>query len=96
MSLGEQARLSVNVKQGKLSHKEHDATMNHAEDSVAERLLAQLENMAIQADNSGRTKILAKLRNLSYSLETSDDTAKRLLYNVSVIGKPLSPLSCGF
>ena len=93
MSLGQQARLSVNVQQGKLPRKEHDATVNHAEDSEAETLLAHVENLAIQADNPGRTKILDKLRNLSYSLETSDDTAKRLLYNVSVIGNLISPLS---
>ena len=96
MSLREQVRLSVDVQRGKLPRKEHGATMKHAEDSGAETLLAQVENMAAQADNAGRTKILEKLQNLSYSLETSDDTAKRLLYNVSVMGKPLSPISRGF
>ena len=45
-------------------------------------LLAQVKCLAAEADNAGRIKALEKLRDLSYSIETSDDTAKRLLYNV--------------
>ena len=45
-------------------------------------LLAQVKALAAKADNAGRIKTLEKLRDLSFSIETSDDTAKRLLYNV--------------
>ncbi|KAL8793067.1 MAG: hypothetical protein Q9195_004379 [Heterodermia aff. obscurata] len=44
-------------------------------------LLAQVKCLADEADNAGRIKMLEKLRGLSYSIETSDDTAKRLLYS---------------
>ena len=45
-------------------------------------LLAQVKGLAAESDNAGRIKVLEKLRDLSYSIETSEDTAKRLLYNV--------------
>lgn len=45
-------------------------------------LLAQIKYIAAEADDAGRIKTLEKLRDLSCSIETSDDTAKRLLYNV--------------
>ncbi|CAF9905192.1 MAG: hypothetical protein HETSPECPRED_004907 [Heterodermia speciosa] len=44
-------------------------------------LLAQIKYIAAEADDAGRIKTLEKLRDLSCSIETSDDTAKRLLYN---------------
>ena len=46
-------------------------------------LFAQIKAIAAGADNAGRIKVLDGLRDLSYSIETADDTAKRLLYSVS-------------
>jgi hypothetical protein len=56
---------------------------SYQEEQDLDTLLAQVQSLAAKADNAGRVETLDKLRDLSYSIETADDTAKRLLYNVS-------------
>jgi len=63
-------------------------SVSYQEEQDLDALLAQVQSLAAKADNAGRTKTLDKLRDLSYSIETADDTAKRLLFNVRHI--PLS------
>lgn len=58
-------------------------SVSYREEQNLDTLLAQIHSLAAKADNAGRVKTLDKLRDLSYSIETADDTAKRLLYNVS-------------
>ncbi len=79
-------------------------SVSYQEEHDLDTLLAQVQSLAAKADNAGRTKTLDKLRDLSYSIETADDTAKRLLYNVSTdssdhafgqsTGNALEPCEC--
>lgn len=66
-----------------MSFEQQIDSISYHEEHDLDTLLAQVHSFAAKADNAGRTKTLGKLRDLSYSIETADDTAKRLLYNVS-------------
>lgn len=44
--------------------------------------LAQAKTLAQTADEAGRKQIIDALRNLSYSLESTQDTAQRIMYLV--------------
>lgn len=69
--------LQAGIDKLELSNGTHDEQPDRLD-----TLLAQVKCLAAEADHAGRIKVLEKLRDLSYSIETSDDTAKRLLYNV--------------
>ena len=45
-------------------------------------ITAQVQALAKTVDEAGRKKLIDSLRNLSYSLETTQDTSHRLLYAV--------------
>ena len=79
MSSQEQANMSLEAGFGKLQISDE----NHKEKpDRLDTLLAQVGCLAAEADKAGRIKTLEKLSDLSYSIETFDDTAKRLLYSV--------------
>lgn len=50
-----------------------------------EAVIDQVKRMASNANEVERKKIIDGLRDLSYSLETPDDTLQRVIYLVSVI-----------
>ena len=54
----------------------------HGGEPDIDSLLAQVKKLAAGASNASRIKILDKLRDVGYSIETSGDTAKRLIYSV--------------
>jgi len=66
-----------------MSLEQQNDSISYQEEQDLDTLLAKVHSLAAKADNAGRVKTLDKLRDLSYSIETADDTAKRLLYNVS-------------
>ena len=43
----------------------------------------EVKRLASSSDESGRKKIIDSLREISYSIETPDDTLQRLTYTVS-------------
>lgn len=47
-------------------------------------IITQVHDLAKTADEAGRKKILDSLRDLSYSLETREDTAQRVMYQVKI------------
>ena len=48
-------------------------------------LITQLKNAAIKADATGRKKVIDTLRELTYSLESSEDTMQRIMFLVSFL-----------
>jgi len=46
--------------------------------------VAQTKSLAKTADEAGRKKILDTLRDLSYSLESTQESAQRILYLVGL------------
>lgn len=58
-----------------------------------ESLVDQVKLLADAADESGRRKLQTVLRDLTYSLEGSDDTVHRLGYYVSVFPSLSLPIS---
>lgn len=48
-------------------------------------ITAQIQNLAANADEAARKKLLDTLRNLQYSIETPHDTLQRFAGLVSVI-----------
>ena len=79
MSSQEQVNMSLKAGFGKL---QLSSGTHEEQPDRLDTLLAQVKCLAAEADNAGRIKMLEKLSDLSYSIETSDDTAKRLLYSV--------------
>ena len=51
-----------------------------------ERIEEEVKRLASNSDESGRKKIIDSLREISYSIETPDDTLQRLTYTVSPDG----------
>jgi demethylsterigmatocystin 6-O-methyltransferase len=45
-------------------------------------VIAQVQALAKMVDEAGRKTLLDGLRDLSYSLETPQDTAQRVMYGV--------------
>lgn len=45
-------------------------------------IISQVQALAKTADEAGRKKLMDGLRDLSYSLETPQDTAQRVMFGV--------------
>lgn len=50
--------------------------------AIMEDVINSVKHLASNADEAGRKKIIDGLRELSYSIETPDDTVQRLMYMV--------------
>ena len=48
-----------------------------------ESIIEDVKRLASNSDENGRKKLIDSLRELSYSIETPDDTLQRLMYTVS-------------
>lgn len=49
-----------------------------------ETITTQVKNLASTANEAARKKMIDQLRDLSYSLESPDDTLQRIMYLVGV------------
>lgn len=58
-----------------------------------EDILAQIKALASDADDVGRKRILQSLQELSYAIETPQDSMQRILYLVSTAALSLSLLT---
>lgn len=47
-------------------------------------LITQISQLAQNASEAARAKLLDQLHELTYSLESDDDTMQRLIYRVSI------------
>ena len=47
-------------------------------------LIEQAQHLASSSDEAGRKKLIDAFRNLSYALESPDDTLQRIMYYVSL------------
>lgn len=54
-----------------------------------ESIVEQIKNLASGADEAQRKQILVSLREVSDSIETSNDTLHRLIYLVSLLRRRL-------
>ena len=48
-----------------------------------ERIAEEVKRLATDSDEASRKRLIDDLREISYSIETPDDTMQRLMYTVS-------------